>query len=139
MAIALEFIDLVIPVALIGEKYPGGWVACLSDHERWIGRRVWFDEHLFRDGATTAEDMQLRLEGWAVLGFNPRREVRGVSQWDDLCVVDIARGGPAPLCDWLRVNPATRTAWHAHMPRGTRVDRHTVARGASPRVLSTQP
>ena len=37
MAIALEFIDFVVPIALIRQKYPGGWEQCLQDHERLIG------------------------------------------------------------------------------------------------------
>jgi len=37
MAIALEFIDFVVPIALIRQNYPGGWAQCLQDHERLIG------------------------------------------------------------------------------------------------------
>ena len=48
MTIALEFIDFVVPIALIRQKYPGGWEQCLQDHESLIGGRVWFDEHLLR-------------------------------------------------------------------------------------------
>jgi hypothetical protein len=33
MAIALEFIDFVVPIALVRQKYPGGWAQCLQDHE----------------------------------------------------------------------------------------------------------
>lgn len=33
MAIALEFIDFIVPIALIRQKYPGGWEQCLRDHE----------------------------------------------------------------------------------------------------------
>jgi len=40
MAIALEHIDLVIPIAKIREKYPGGWKQCLRDHEQLFGARV---------------------------------------------------------------------------------------------------
>ncbi len=33
MAVALEFIDFIVPIAAIREKYPGGWEQCLKDHE----------------------------------------------------------------------------------------------------------
>ena len=51
MAVALEFIDLIVPVAVIRTKYPGGWEQCLRDHEFLIGGCVWFDDHLFSDTA----------------------------------------------------------------------------------------
>ncbi|MDP4301972.1 hypothetical protein [Leptothrix discophora] len=34
---ALEYIDFVLPIALIRQKDPGGWTQCLQDHERLIG------------------------------------------------------------------------------------------------------
>lgn len=37
MTIALEFIDLIIPIHVIEQKYPGGWAQCLADHEQLIG------------------------------------------------------------------------------------------------------
>ena len=40
MAIALEFIDFVVPIALIRQKYPGGWEQCLQDHERLIRESI---------------------------------------------------------------------------------------------------
>jgi len=57
MAVALEFIDLIVPVAVIRTKYPGGWDQCLRDHEFLIGGRVWFDDHLFSDGAMSSRQM----------------------------------------------------------------------------------
>ena len=62
MAIALEFIDFVVPIALIRQKYPGGWEQCLRDHERLIGGRVWFDEHLLPDEAMNPTDIASLVE-----------------------------------------------------------------------------
>jgi len=122
MAIALEFLDLVIPIVRIDESYPGGWKQCLADFDAAIGRRVWYDHHLFRDGAMDPQDMKKRVQGWAVLGF----EVTGtrtagaggrapgrappVRYWKDVCVVDWAHGGATLPCDWLSVNLPARTA-----------------------------
>lgn len=51
MAIELRFINVIAPIATIRQKYPGGWEQCLRDYRDLIGRRVYFDKHLFRDGA----------------------------------------------------------------------------------------
>ncbi len=58
MTIALEFIDFIVPIAEIKKKYPGGRDQCLKDHENLIGGRVWFDEHLLRDGAINPGDIE---------------------------------------------------------------------------------
>ena len=116
MAIALEFFDLVIPVARIRESYPGGWEQCLTDFAGRVGQRVWYDQHLFRDGAMSLDDMRELVEGWTVLGFEaigkrpPGHPAAKRPYWKDVCVVDWARGGPTHPCDWLQVDLAGRTA-----------------------------
>jgi len=111
VAIALEFIDVVVPIAKIRDLYPGGWEQCRRDYARQIGRRVWFDQHLFRDGAMTPADARLLVEGWSVLGFEPTAvDGRGAVYWKDLCVVDWRHGGPTRACSWLAFDAATRTA-----------------------------
>ncbi len=110
MAIALEFIDLVVPIARIRESYPGGWEQLLLDYRARIGRRVWHDRHLLRDGAMSVEEVNVLVEGWAVLGFEPTGTGRAGRYWKDLCVVDWRRGGPTLPCDWLAFDRASRTA-----------------------------
>ena len=110
MAIALEFIDVVIPIARIREAYPGGWEQCLLDYAALLGRRVWFDQHLLRDGAIRAADAKMLVEGWAALGFEPLGTRREGEYWKDLCVVDSRNGGPTRPCDWLSFDPSARTA-----------------------------
>lgn len=39
MAIQLECINFIIPIAVIEQKYPGGWAQRLIDHEHEIGHR----------------------------------------------------------------------------------------------------
>jgi len=63
MAIKLEFLDLIVPIKTIKKKYPGGWKQCLKDHNGLIGGRVWYDEHLFRDGAMSPNDIAYLLNG----------------------------------------------------------------------------
>jgi hypothetical protein len=53
MAVELEFINLIVPIALIKQKYPGGWEQCLDDHANLIGGRVWYDEHpIYSEGSS---------------------------------------------------------------------------------------
>lgn len=103
MAIALEFIDFVVPITVIQEKYPGGWEQCKQDHERLIGGRVWFDEHLLRDGAMNPRDIELLIQEWTELGFEPFEERDGQRAWKDCCVVEGMFGGATMPCDWLVV------------------------------------
>lgn len=110
VTIALEFIDVVVPIAKIREGYPGGWEQCLRDYSALLGRRVWCDKHLFRDGAMSASEVRLLVEGWAVLGFEPTgKRGRGL-YWKDLCVIDWRQGGPTRPCDWLSFDRSDRTA-----------------------------
>lgn len=111
MAIALEFIDFVVPIDLIRQKYPGGWAQCLQDHERLIGGRVWFDEHLLRDGAMNPADIESLVEEWTSLGFQPTAELDGQRIWQDCCVVESMLGGTTLPCDWLEISEDGRSAW----------------------------
>jgi hypothetical protein len=118
VAIGLEFIDVVIPIARIRESYPGGWPQCLHDYSALLGRRVWYDRHLFRDGAMNLAQAQRLVEGWAVLGFEPTGMRSRGQFWKDVCVVDWRRGGPTWPCDWLAFDRSTRTAHLAAVDPG---------------------
>jgi hypothetical protein len=110
VAIALEFIDIIVPIARIRECYPGGWEQCALDYAALLGRRVWYDRHLLRDGAMTPSDAQVLVEGWGALGFEPTGMRGKAVYWKDLCVVDSLRCGPTHPCDWLALDASTRTA-----------------------------
>jgi hypothetical protein len=100
MAVQLEFINLIVPIETIKAKYPGSWEACLADHKDAIGGRIWFDDHLFRDGAMNPMDMQFLVTCWESMGFETKREVDGTIVWQDVCVTDFINGNSRP-CDWL--------------------------------------
>jgi hypothetical protein len=110
VAIGLEFIDVVIPIAKIRERYLGGWEQCLLDYAALLGRRIWYDRHLFRDGAMSLPEAQALVEGWAVLGFEPMEQRSVGLYWKDLCVVDWVQGGATLPCDWLSLDLSSRTA-----------------------------
>lgn len=100
MAVQLEFINLIVRIETIKAKYPGGWEACLQDHKHDIGRRIWYDDHLFRDGAMNPMDMQFLVTCWESMGFETKRDVDGTIVWQDVCVADYLNGNSRP-CDWL--------------------------------------
>lgn len=113
MAIALEFLDFIVPVALIRERYPGGWDRCLADHEELLGRRVWHDQHLFRDGAMSPYGIQSLALEWERLGFQGPRSTSTGQVFRDFCVVESLFGGPTLPCSWIRIEPMTRSAYLA--------------------------
>jgi hypothetical protein len=64
MAITTEFIDFIVSIQVIRDKYPGGWEQCLKDHKNLISGRVWYDEYLFRDGAMNPTDIDCLVDEW---------------------------------------------------------------------------
>lgn len=111
MAIALEFIDLIIPISVIEEKYPGGWKKCLLDHAELIGGAVWYDENLFRIGAMSSHDVESLVEFWEKVGMEPIELRDGMRVWKDVCVVESMSSGSTLPCDWLTFDPDARVAY----------------------------
>ena len=102
MAIALEFLDFIVPISVIKEKYPGGWEQCLTDHEPSIGQCIWYDKYLFKSGAMNPMDIKSMLERWTELGFEPYEEIDGKRYWKDLCVSEVMFYGRTTLpCQWF--------------------------------------
>ena len=103
MAIQLEFINLIVPINIIKEKYPGGWKQCLKDHENLIGGRIWYDDYLFRDGAMNPMDIGHLVEEWKNMGFHTHDGGNSPVKWVDVCVVESMFGGATLPCDWIEV------------------------------------
>jgi len=103
LAIALEFIHLIVPIHIIERKYPGGWEQCLKDHKPLIGGRVCFDDHLFRDGAMAPRDAEDLVNDWARRGLETTREINGERHWWDCCIVSFPFGVSLP-CDWIEIS-----------------------------------
>ena len=106
MAIKLQFYDFIVPIKTIKKKYPGGWKQCLKDHTNLIGGRVWYDEHLFRDGAMSPNDIGYLVEWWRDKGFDTHDECDN-PKWVDVCVVQSIFGGPTLTCEWIEVRGRT--------------------------------
>jgi hypothetical protein len=101
VAIKLEFINFIVPIKIIKEKYSGGFEQCLKDHEKLIGGCVWYDEHLFRDGAMNPTDIGNIVNKWRYLGFHTHDGGDKPVKWIDVCVVEGLFGGTTLPCDWL--------------------------------------
>jgi ribosome modulation factor len=102
MSVMCEFIDFIVPIKTIKEKYPGGWEQCLKDHDYSIGRCIWYDEHLFRTGAMNGMDIDRLLREWESKGFTTFGYQNGVeTRWVDVCVYEQFFGGATLQCDWI--------------------------------------
>lgn len=118
MAIALYCMNLLVPVQVIKAKYPGGWAQCLKDHEAWINGKVWFDEHLFHDGAMDPQAIGNLIKKWSALGFEITEVRDGRTAWKDVCCIEYA-GHDWPA--WLELTTDGVTAYLAGTEPGERV------------------
>lgn len=111
MAVALECINFIVPFSVIRKKYPGGLVQCLLDHRGLIegSGPIWFDEHLFRDGAMNDLDIMLILSRWERYGVQPVVKRRGKKVWKDCCIPSL--GGSSTPCDWIEYSDQEGIVW----------------------------
>lgn len=114
MSIKIMFINFIVPIKTIKEKYLGGWEQCLLDHKELIGGRVYYDEHLFRDGAMNPMDMRNIIAKWGKLGFH----IHDGDKWVDACVVEGIFGRPIFPCDWIGIDVDEDTVFLKREPRG---------------------
>lgn len=125
MAIKLEFIDFIVPIKTIKEKYPGGWDQCFKDHYYSVGRCIWYDDHLFRTGAMGGEGIKSLVEEWASLGFKTHEVEDGnYTKWLDVCVVEFLFGGATLPCDWIEIDTREPFAWLKGTDQGKIISRH---------------
>lgn len=120
MAIALEFIDFIIPIKKIDLVYPGGFNQLKKDYGI-VGNssgRFWHDDYLFRDGAMNPMDITSIVDEWEKLGLKGVVELNGQRQWKDFCVVEGMMGGPTLPCDWLNYDSDDDCVYFNEKPKG---------------------
>ena len=100
MAISLEFINLVIPVENIDRVYPGGFEQYKTNQAQAIGKNIWYDDFLVRDGAMGWDDIETLLYEWRDRGLELVKEIDGQNHWSDVCVLYDIDGSTLP-CDWI--------------------------------------
>lgn len=111
MSVVLEFINLLVRIDAIDVSYAGGWASFLKDHEDEIGRRAWYDDHLFRTGAMNSDDMRDLVNSFESSGFQLARfEGTRRVEWTEGCVVEPIFGPSLP-CRWLAFTEYRRAAY----------------------------
>ncbi len=116
MAIALIYMNFLVPVQTIRNKYPGGWEQCMQDYKQEIAiGRIWFDEYLFHDGAMDPRMIDGFIARWEERGFQIAKIVEEQSQWADMCCIEYL-GHRMP--DWLEIAPNGYSASLAGTPPG---------------------
>jgi hypothetical protein len=123
MSINLSFIDFVVPIARIKEKYTGGFEKFIYDHRRSLGGVDYFDQHLFHTGVMSVDSIERLKERWKALGFEDTEVIDGKEVWKDYCVfVSLLQRTIRP-CHWLRVDENERAAYLAGTDPGPVVGR----------------
>jgi len=126
MAVALEFINVLVRIDAIRKKYPGGWEKFLLDYQEVIGAVGWYDEYLYREGAMSSEDISYIIDSWIENGLDVYRTVDGEPvEWLDICVTEMF--GTTLKCEWFCL---TEDGYGAYM-KGTEPGR-LVGRGSFP-------
>lgn len=119
MAIRLQFINLVIPIATLDRVLAeeGGFAGFMGS---WGGmpEMVWHDAHLCRvDGAMNWPDVEGMLERWAVFGLQGLVGTAPQQWWKDLAVCASGHGPTFP-CDWLQYDAADNCVYLSGTARG---------------------
>lgn len=99
VAVAIEFLNMIIPVAEIEKKYPGGWEKCREDTGCDLpGSPSWSDGDLLRIGTMDEMTLQLMGDAWVSMGFKGFTGRGDKRRWKNFC--QFGSTGPA-FCDWL--------------------------------------
>ena len=110
MTIRLEALNLIVPIAVIQHRYPGGWSRCREDHgldpEPSSFAACWHDGLLFRDGAMNPLDFALLMARWESMGLRRSRRRKGVRVAGDFCVYASFSDSPEYPCEWLDIDVA---------------------------------
>ncbi|MGV8961631.1 MAG: hypothetical protein ACOH1V_14810 [Stenotrophomonas sp.] len=116
MAVALECINLIIPVQRIAAVWPGGFNRFWREHGHLS--RLWHDGYLLRDGAMNPREVMAQLDWWQQHGLKVASDVDGCEQATDVCLVDVSSGQLPQACAWLQVDWDHRLArWNGHRRR----------------------
>lgn len=108
MAILLEFYNIIMPISVIDQKYPGGFRAFKESRRQmfeWEGDQLpslWHDEHLCRvGGAMDPADIDDHVKTLKKeMDIDVLREHNGKRKFKDV-YIDGAYQGAAYQCDWI--------------------------------------
>ncbi len=111
MAVNVRFIAVVIPIAVIEEKCKaiGGLKGALELNKKWVGKKISYDDALYKDGAMSPNDIQIIVDFWEKQGLIPIENRNGKTYWKDLCVIDQFSGATMP-CEWVKYDITSSSA-----------------------------
>jgi len=98
MAVAIEFISVIVPMRVIKERFRGG-----MDGFRKVFGEPLTDGKLIRMGAMNQVDILIILNALERGGLKGTFLKGGLERWLDFCVVDSC-SGPTLSCDWIKVD-----------------------------------
>jgi len=128
MAINLAFIDFIVPISTIKQKYPDGFEKFVYDHRRSLGGVNYFDQHLFHTGAMSWEGVARLKEKWTSLGFQEAEVVDGKEVCKDFCVLESLLSKTSRPCSWLAIEEHHRFGYLAGTDAGPVVGRRLFER-----------
>lgn len=117
MAVRLEFINLIVPVATLDRlsREQGGFARVYAP---LAGDMLWHDAHLCRvDGAMHWPDLDDMLARWEAQGLQGLVGVAPHQWWKDLAVC-ASRRGPTFPCDWLSYDAVDNCVYLAGTVKG---------------------
>ena len=117
MAVRLEFINLIIPVATLERlaRDAGGFRAVYAP---LAGDMLWHDEHLCRvDGAMNWGDVDDMVARWEERGLQGLVGVAPHQWWKDFAIC-ASLSGPTFPCDWLEYDATDNCVYLAGTPKG---------------------
>ncbi|MGE5626023.1 MAG: hypothetical protein ACM3ZT_10800 [Bacillota bacterium] len=117
MAIRLQFINLVIPIATLDRVLApeGGFERILRP---LAGDMLWFDEYLCRvDGAMNWGDVDSMVERWEAHDLQGLVGAEPHQWWKDFAIC-ASRRGPTFPCDWLVYDAVDNCVYLAGTEKG---------------------
>lgn len=122
MAVFTQFFSIIIPIANIERCTAiGGFKGILELQKQWIGKKVLYDEYIYKDGAMGG-GIDTIIDFWEQQGLVMTETINGQEQYKDFCLIDIGNPkGIAIPCPWLEYeakNGGIGIAWMKGKPKG---------------------
>jgi len=120
LAIRLQFINLVIPVATLDRALAaeGGFAGFIAAQGSLLGEMIWHDAQLCRvDGAMNWGDVDAMVERWEAYGLQGLVGAAPHQWWKDFAVCASRRGATFP-CEWLQYDAEENCIYLKGKPKG---------------------
>lgn len=117
MAVRLEFINLIIPVATL-ERLSAAEGGFVQAYAPLSGDMLWHDAHLCRvEGAMNWGDVDDMVARWESQGLQGLVGAAPHQWWKDFAIC-ASRRGPTFPCDWLTYHAADNCVYLTGTPMG---------------------